>query len=120
MRVDTEILDKKQLTSREADVLKLVCNGLPDKLIARALGISIKPVSTHIDHIYEKLGIRWASINTRCTAISLAVASGMVKIGLHLVFAVLIFNTCLLNDDVVTRTRVRSARVMRVRRERLI
>ena len=116
MRVDTEILDKKQLTSREADVLKLVCNGLPDKLIARALGISIKPVSTHIDHIYEKLGIRWASINTRCTAISLAVASGMVKIGLHLVFAVLIVQMALLDDNAITRVRVRSPRVVRIRR----
>jgi len=115
MHLDTEILDKKQLTSREADVLKLVCDGLPDKLIARALGISIKTVSTHIDHIYEKLGIRWASINTRCTAISLAVASGMVKIGLHLVFAVLILQTALL-DQAVMRARVRAPRVVRVKR----
>ena len=120
MKLTVEILDIKNLSPREADVFELLCSGLSDKAIARDLGIHIKTVSKHIDHIYEKLGIRWASINTRCTAISLAVASGMVKIGLHLVFAVLIFNTCLLNDDVVTRTRVRSARVMRVRRERLI
>jgi len=115
MRLETEILDKKQLTVREADVLRLMCDGLPDKLIARVLGISIKTVSAHIDHIYEKFGLRWASINTRCTAISLAVASGMVKIGLHLVFAV-VLQSALLSDADAVRTGVRSSRVVRIRR----
>lgn len=116
MKLEAEIVDKKNLTQRECDVLKLLCNGLPDKMIARALGISIKTVSTHIDHIYEKLGIRWTSINTRCTAISLAVASGMVKIGLHLVFAVLIFQASMFDDELVLRARVRAPRVVRIRR----
>jgi len=113
MKLTVEMLDRKNLSPREADVFELLCSGLSDKAIARALGIHIKTVSKHIDHIYEKLGIRWASINTRCTAISLAVASGMVKIGLHLLFAVLIFNILMLDRVVITPDRVVYVRVVR-------
>jgi len=116
VKLTVEMVDRKNLSPREAAVFELLCGGLSDKAIARALGIHIKTVSKHIDHIYEKLGIRWASINTRCTAISMAVTSGMVRIGLHVLFAVLIFNSCLL-DEVALRVRVYSVRVMRVRRQ---
>jgi HD-GYP domain-containing protein (c-di-GMP phosphodiesterase class II) len=45
------------LTARESEVLGLLAVGLPNKGIARRLGISPKTVDTHIEHIYTKLGV---------------------------------------------------------------
>ena len=45
------------LTSREADVLGLLAQGLANKAITRQLGISPKTVGNHIEHIYTKLGV---------------------------------------------------------------
>jgi HD-GYP domain-containing protein (c-di-GMP phosphodiesterase class II) len=45
------------LTSRENDVLALLARGMPNKAIARELGISPKTVGNHIEHVYTKLGV---------------------------------------------------------------
>jgi DNA-binding NarL/FixJ family response regulator len=45
------------LTTRESDVLVLLSQGMPNKGIARELGISPKTVSNHIEHVYSKLGV---------------------------------------------------------------
>ncbi len=45
------------LTARESDVLALLALGMPNKGIARELGISPKTVSNHIEHVYSKLGV---------------------------------------------------------------
>jgi HD-GYP domain-containing protein (c-di-GMP phosphodiesterase class II) len=45
------------LTTRENDVLALLAQGMPNKSIARQLGISPKTVSNHIEHVYSKLGV---------------------------------------------------------------
>jgi len=45
------------LTTRESEVLGLLAQGMPNKLVARQLGISPKTVSNHIEHIYAKLGV---------------------------------------------------------------
>lgn len=45
------------LTARESDVLGLLAQGLPNKAIARQLGISPKTVGNHVEHIYSKLGV---------------------------------------------------------------
>jgi DNA-binding NarL/FixJ family response regulator len=45
------------LTSRESQVLALLAQGMPNKGIARELGISPKTVSNHIERVYSKLGV---------------------------------------------------------------
>lgn len=45
------------LTPREQDVTGLVLRGLPTKLVARRLGISVWTVTTHLRSIYDKLGV---------------------------------------------------------------
>jgi DNA-binding NarL/FixJ family response regulator len=45
------------LSPREAEVLGLVAEGLPQKQIAQALSISRKTVGSHMSHIFEKLGV---------------------------------------------------------------
>ena len=44
------------LTAREIEVLRLLARGLPTKQIAQELVITPKTVSTHIEHIYTKIG----------------------------------------------------------------
>lgn len=45
------------LSSRERDVLRLVISGMPNKQIARQLGISIRTVEDRRRNIYHKLGV---------------------------------------------------------------
>ena len=47
-----------RLTKRELEVLRLLADGLRTREIAAQLVISDKTVSTHIDHILAKLGVR--------------------------------------------------------------
>jgi HD-GYP domain-containing protein (c-di-GMP phosphodiesterase class II) len=44
------------LTSREVEVLQHLSRGLPNKEIARRLGISPKTVGNHVEHVYTKIG----------------------------------------------------------------
>jgi DNA-binding NarL/FixJ family response regulator len=46
-----------QLTEREREVLRLVTRGLPNKLIARELGISEKTVKAHLTTIFQRIGV---------------------------------------------------------------
>lgn len=45
------------LTSQEGQVARLVCYGLPNKVIADRLGISPHTVSTYLRRIYLKLNV---------------------------------------------------------------
>lgn len=45
----------KELSKREAEVIRGVAAGLPDKAIALELGISVYTVRTYIERITEKL-----------------------------------------------------------------
>ena len=46
-----------QLTDREREVLRLVTRGLPNKLIARELGISEKTVKAHLTTVFQRIGV---------------------------------------------------------------
>jgi DNA-binding NarL/FixJ family response regulator len=45
------------LTAREREVLLMVADGLPNKLIARRLEISERTVKGHLTRIFERLGV---------------------------------------------------------------
>jgi DNA-binding NarL/FixJ family response regulator len=46
-----------ELTPREREVLALLADGLPNKLIARRLDISEKTVKAHLTSIFQRIGV---------------------------------------------------------------
>jgi non-specific serine/threonine protein kinase len=46
------------LTPREREVAELVADGLSNAAIAERLVVSVRTVTSHLDHAYTKLGIR--------------------------------------------------------------
>jgi DNA-binding NarL/FixJ family response regulator len=46
-----------RLTSRQSEVLSLLCEGLPDKLIARRLDLSHHTVRGHVQILYSLLHV---------------------------------------------------------------
>src|SRR5215470_10736192 len=46
-----------RLSPREQEVMLLLRRGMPNKTIARDLGISERTVENHLRHIFEKLGV---------------------------------------------------------------
>ncbi len=46
------------LTSREAEIAKLICMGMSNKEIARSLNIGIATTKTHVHHILGKLNLQ--------------------------------------------------------------
>jgi DNA-binding NarL/FixJ family response regulator len=46
-----------ELRERERDVLRLVAAGLPNKQIARRLGISEKTVKAHLTSVFRQIGV---------------------------------------------------------------
>ncbi|HEY1596031.1 MAG TPA: response regulator transcription factor [Thermoleophilaceae bacterium] len=48
---------RDELTPREHEVLSLIGQGLSNKRIALALGVSEKTVKTHVGHVLAKLGV---------------------------------------------------------------
>ena len=49
-----------QLTDRERDVMQLVLAGLPNKLVADQLNISVRTVEVHRSRVFEKMGVKSA------------------------------------------------------------
>ena len=61
------------LTRREAEVLRCLSEGLGSSAIGERLVISPKTVGTHIEHIYEKLGV-----HSRAQALAAAYGHGLL------------------------------------------
>jgi DNA-binding NarL/FixJ family response regulator len=64
------------LTERELEVLLCLARGEPNRAIARSLGISPKTVGHHLQHIYQKAGVR-----SRAAATVWAFRHGLVRGG---------------------------------------
>jgi DNA-binding NarL/FixJ family response regulator len=61
------------LTQREREILAMLAEGLPNKLIASRLGISDHTVKTHLEAIFDKLGA-----SNRAEAVARAVRTGLL------------------------------------------
>lgn len=63
------------LTDRERDVLELAAEALTARQIASRLGLRERTVTTHLEHIYRKLGV-----SSRVAAVTEAAKLGLVSI----------------------------------------
>ncbi len=63
------------LSEREFDVLRLAARGLPNKEIARRLGLSIRTVHSHLANIFTKM-----HVGSRTEAVLLALRQGMISL----------------------------------------
>jgi two-component system NarL family response regulator len=66
--------ERPHLSSRELDVLRLLTEGLENKQIAHALGISEATVKTHLKSLYRRLGVR-----SRAEAAAKALRLGLIE-----------------------------------------
>jgi DNA-binding NarL/FixJ family response regulator len=66
------------LTSRELEVIQLIAEGMANKQIAAELGISIKTVEKHRQHLMDKLNIHDTAGLTRY-----AIAQGIIESSVH-------------------------------------
>ena len=81
-RQNKKVIDRKgsqrtesvRLTVREMEVLQLIAEGNANKQVAALLGISIKTVEKHRDHLMHKLDIHDTASLTRY-----AIASGIIE-----------------------------------------
>jgi DNA-binding NarL/FixJ family response regulator len=69
---------REALSEREAEVLRLVARGLPNKQIARELGISLSTVKSHVGSLLAKL-----SLPTRTQLALYAAQTGLVALEFH-------------------------------------
>ena len=72
-RVRRTLPGRSGLTTRETEVLVQLARGLSNAEIATALTVSRKTVSTHLEHIYAKLGV-----STRTQAALFAMRNGFI------------------------------------------
>jgi DNA-binding NarL/FixJ family response regulator len=61
------------LTNREREILALLADGLGNKQIAARLGISTSTVKTHLELLFEKLGV-----SSRAEAVATGVKRGLL------------------------------------------
>lgn len=66
-------MGRDALTERQAEVLRLLTQGRPNKSIARELGVTADTVKSHVKHIMERLGV-----SSRVQAVTLALQRGLV------------------------------------------
>ncbi len=67
-------IDETNLTTREKDVLQLICKGMRNRAIASELEVSSKTVEVHVERLLRKLGVQ-----TRTQAALKALGVGLVR-----------------------------------------
>jgi two-component system NarL family response regulator len=70
-----ETVTRVQLTPRELAALRLLADGKANKEIAAELNISERTVKTHLEHLFEKLGV-----TSRTEAVKVATRRGLVRL----------------------------------------
>ncbi|HEX3276889.1 MAG TPA: response regulator transcription factor [Thermoleophilaceae bacterium] len=66
--------DRPFLSDRESEILKLVAEGLSAPAIGRNIHLSTATVKTHLQHLYDKLGV-----SERAAAVAVAMRRGLVE-----------------------------------------
>jgi two-component system, NarL family, nitrate/nitrite response regulator NarL len=66
--------ERPAMTGRERETLKLIADGLSAPDIGRTLHLSTATVKTHLQHIYEKLGV-----SERAAAVAEAMRRGLLE-----------------------------------------
>jgi two-component system nitrate/nitrite response regulator NarL len=66
--------DRPALTQREQEILKLIAAGKSLPEIAKELYLSLTTVKTHVQHLYEKLGV-----SDRAAAVASAMRRGLIE-----------------------------------------
>jgi two-component system NarL family response regulator len=69
-----ERLNAEVLTARELEVLRLVAEGKPNKLIGAALAITEVTVKSHVQSVFRKLNVL-----SRTEAIAVASRRGLLR-----------------------------------------
>ncbi len=67
-------MNLKKLTARQLEVLQLMADGLADKEIARAIGVSINTARGHVKSVMRNL-----RVNNRLKAAVYGIRNGLVK-----------------------------------------
>ncbi|TAK10256.1 MAG: response regulator transcription factor [Candidatus Manganitrophaceae bacterium] len=67
--------EKRSLTKRETEIVRLVADGYKNREVAEKLGISVKTVETHRANIMNKLALR-----NLAELIRYAIQKGLVRI----------------------------------------
>lgn len=68
--------EEGKLSAREIEVLELASRGIGNKEIAKRLWISETTVKSHLNHVYEKLGV-----NDRTAAVAEAFRHAILRVG---------------------------------------
>jgi two-component system, NarL family, nitrate/nitrite response regulator NarL len=66
--------DRPALTQREQEILKLIATGKSLPEIAKELYLGVTTVKTHVQHLYEKLGV-----SDRAAAVASAMRRGLIE-----------------------------------------
>jgi two-component system, NarL family, nitrate/nitrite response regulator NarL len=66
--------DRPQLSTRQYEVLTLIAEGFTAQQIAGTLGVSRATVKTHLEHLYENLGV-----TERAAAVAVAMRTGILS-----------------------------------------
>lgn len=114
--IKAEITNTDGLTPRQSQILAMMCEGMTDKAIANALGVTARAVEAQIDKMYEKNGLKWSQVNSRTTLIIKAISKGIVKITINS----MIFAICLhiaINDNSFLRPRARIVNLIKTTRK---
>jgi len=69
-----ELGERTELTPRELEVLRLVAEGLTSPQIAERLQIRSSTVKTHVQNLFEKLGV-----SDRAAAVAAGMRRGLVE-----------------------------------------
>jgi two-component system nitrate/nitrite response regulator NarL len=69
-----ELGQRSPLSTREAQILALIAEGLSSRKIAERLAIRSSTVKTHVHHLFEKLGV-----NDRAAAVAEAMRRGLLE-----------------------------------------